>query len=53
MTCALTLGWSDPRDDDRVAAEMQQIAKTYYQHGSGVYYNEPDFNLSNWKVGTF
>ena len=32
---------------------MGKYGEKLYKHGSGVYFNEPDYFLENWKVGCY
>ena len=42
--------WFDRAKDKKAAKAMTDYASILYKYGKGVYYNEPDANLENWKV---
>ena len=50
--CSLACGstWAYDKDNGNVAVAMGEFGEKFYEYGSGVYFNEPDYFLQNWKV---
>ena len=50
--CTLSCGggWRDSNNNTVMAEAVQGFAGKLHQYGTGVYFNEPDYNLENWKV---
>ena len=48
LTCGA--GWASEAGNAAVAHAMTEWSKRLYRYGTGVYYNEPDYCLQNWKV---
>ena len=53
--CTLSCGggWRDSRNNSVMAEAVQGFAQKLHQYGTGVYFNEPDYNLENWKVSLY
>ena len=48
MSCAA--GWESEQEDELHISEMNKFKQSLYQVGEGVYYNEPDYDLPDWKI---
>ncbi len=47
---SIPLDREDESEDESNIEMMRPIADALYQHGTGVYYNEPDFYLEDWRL---
>ena len=51
MSYSCGSSWGEDTRDDVIPKQLVHYAKTdFYKYGTGVYYNEPDYFLENWKV---
>ena len=51
MSYSCGSSWGEDTRDDVIPKQLVHYAKTdFYKYGTGVYYNEPDYFLEDWKV---
>ena len=51
MSYSCGSSWGEDTRDDVIPNKLVHYAKTdFYKYGTGVYYNEPDYFLEDWKV---